>query len=193
MRLLPPPAAASWIHRGARDGFEVAFFATWAAGARLRGHTTANESGSLWSVVYDVAVDAAWRTLAVSATTATAAGVREVRLRRDEGDRWTVDGEHRPELDGCVDVDLESSAVTNTLPLHRLDILAGASVDVPAAFIRADDLRVERLEQRYSLVEAGPQRVLVHYESSTFDVACELVFDGAGLVLDYPGIAVRQA
>lgn len=29
--------------------------------------------------------------------------------------RWTVDGESRADLDGCADVEFESSAVTNLL------------------------------------------------------------------------------
>jgi hypothetical protein len=31
-----------------------------------------------------------------------------------------------------------------------------------------------------------------HYESATFDFECELTFDASGLVLDYPGIAIRD-
>ncbi len=32
-----------------------------------------------------------------------------------------VDGEPAPHLDGVLDVDLESSALTNAFPVHRLD------------------------------------------------------------------------
>lgn len=82
--------------------------------------------------------------------------------------------------------------MTNTLPIHRLDVIEGVAVDVPAAFVRADDLRVERLDQRFTLIEAGPEQILCHHESSTFDFECELRYDGLGLVVDYPGIAIRE-
>ena len=193
MKLAPPPVSASWNHRGARVGFEVVFLSDRNGGHRLAGHTTASESAALWSVGYRVTVDPSWRTVAVRASSRTDAGVREVRLTRDTADRWTVDGEPRPELDGCVDVDFESSAVTNTLPIHRLDFTVGRGVDVPAAFVRAGDLRVERLEQRYTLIEASPERLLFHYESSTFGFECTLTYDRAGLVIEYPGIATRDA
>ena len=192
MRLKTPPARASWIHAGARTGFEIAFFNELSAGHRLTGHTTAHESSALWAVGYDVTVDRAWNTVAVRASTVTARGEAELILTRDAGGAWAENGEVRPELDGCCDVDFESSAVTNTLPLHRLDFIEGVSVDVPAAFVRADDLRVERLEQRYTLIEANPEQILFHYESSTFDFACELRYDNSGLVVDYPGIAIRE-
>lgn len=193
MRLMALPEGASWNHRGARAGFEVAFFEVLSDGHRVVGHTTAHESSALWSVGYDVTVDQSWRTTAVHAASLSAAGRGELTLTCDSTGRWTANGELRPELDGCADVDLESSAVTNTLPLHRLDLIEGVGVDVPAAFVRADDLRVERLEQRYTLIEAGPEQLLLHYESSTFDFACDLRYDGSGLVVEYPGIADRDA
>jgi hypothetical protein len=192
MRLTPPPTGASWSHVEARAGFEVAFFSDVRDGHRLTGHTTAHESRTLWSVGYDVTVDHSWTTVSVHASTLTATGRTELVLTRSPEGRWTANGERRPDLDGCLDVDFESSAVTNTLPLHRRDFVVGVDVDVPAALVRADDLRVERLEQRYTLVEAAAHGSLFHYESSTFDFSCNLRFDGAGLVVEYPGIAARQ-
>lgn len=146
----------------------------------------------MWSLGYTVGVDRDWRTREVRASASTAAGEGSVHLTRDDRDGWAVDGEPRPELQGCVDVDFESSAVTNTLPLHRLELRPGERVDVPAAFVRAPDLRVERLEQTYTLTEATPDGLVFHYESSTFGFACALRYDAAGLVTDYPGIAVRH-
>ena len=192
MKLTTPPGGASWNHTGARAGFEVAFFNGLSTGHRLSGHTTAHQPAAMWSVGYDVTVDRSWRTVAVDASTLTAAGKGQLTLACDSAGSWTANGELRPDLDGCVDVDFESSAVTNTLPLHRLDFIEGVGVDVPAAFVRADDLRVERLEQRYTLIEAGPELILFHYESSTFEFACDLKYDSSGLVVDYPGIAIRD-
>lgn len=192
MRLKTPPAGASWTHTGARTGFEVAFFEDLDAGHRLSGHTTANESSALWSVGYDVAVDRLWRTVTVRASNLTDAGQEKLTLTRDSDGRWTANGEQRPDLHGCGDVDFESSAVTNTLPLHRLDFIEGVGVDVPAAFVRADDLRVERLEQRYTLMKADREQILFHYESSTFEFACDLRYDRSGLIVEYPGIAIRE-
>ena len=49
----------------------------------------------------------------------------------------------------------------------------------------------ERLEQSYARLpdEAGHQRY--RYAAPAFDFTCTLVYDESGLVLDYPGIAVR--
>ncbi|MGW5191152.1 putative glycolipid-binding domain-containing protein [Kribbella sp. NPDC004138] len=188
MDLRALPAAASWTHRDARVGFEVLF----AEPGRLRGRTSAREDDSTWSVGYEITVGADWATESVHAANSTVTGDHQVVLTRSAEDRWSVDGVARLDLDGCRDVDFESSAVTNTLPVHRLAFVPGATFDVPAAFVRADDLSVVRLEQRYTLTSSAPDRHVFHYESATFDFECELVFDASGLVVDYPGIATRD-
>lgn len=185
LRALPP--TASWTHAGVRVGFEVLF----AQAGRLRGRTAAREDASTWSVGYEIQLDADWVTRTVRAVNSTASGDREVLLERGPSG-WIVDGAVRPDLAGCQDVDLESSAVTNTLPVHRLPFVVGEAVEVPAAFVRADDLSVERLEQRYTLVRTDERLHVFHYESATFDFECDLRFDASGLVLEYPGIATRD-
>jgi hypothetical protein len=187
MDLLAMPSAASWTHGGVRVGFEVLFVD---ADHRLRGRTSAREGASTWYVGYQIDVDADWRTRSVHAVNSTAPGDREVVLERT-ADRWTVDGVARPDLDGCQDVDFESSAVTNTLPVHRLPFVLGETFEVPAAFVQADDLSVIRIEQRYTLLRSDEQHVF-RYESATFDFECDLTYDASGLVLDYPGIAIRD-
>ncbi len=188
-----PPLSGSWTHTGVRSGFEVAFFGQSDAGPWLRGHTSARERGSVWSVSYRVDLAGDWSTRRVRVRNATATGERERSLARTPAGRWTVDGVPRPDLEGCVDVDLESSAVTNTLPVHRIPFALGAPVQVPAAFVRADDLEVERIHQTYELLDVTPDGLRFSYASVTFEFECELTFDAAGLVLEYPGIATRDS
>lgn len=192
MELEPLPEGAAWTHLGGQRGFEVLFSAGGDGQPRLRGHTTAREGSALYAVGYDITLDAQWQTRSAQVTGFTRRGDESVFLTRLEGDRWEVDGKHRPELDGCLDVDVESSAVTNTLPVHRLDFVIGKSIEVPAAFVRADGLGVGRLEQRYTLAEVAEGGIRFQYESTTFDFACDLTYDRAGLIVRYPEVAVRE-
>ncbi len=80
-----------------------------------------------------------------------------------------------PELDGCLDVDLESSVCTNKLPVHRLHLGVGQAGDVPAAYVRALDLRVERLEQRYVRAADDQKHQRYDYSAPVFDFAARLV------------------
>ena len=122
MSLRPPPATACWQHRGARSGFEVAYFVAREHGWRVDGTTAAIEDAQTWVVTYRIEADAAWATRSARIEARTATGRRETLLESDGAGHWLVDGGPAPYLDGCMDVDLESSAMTNTLPVHRLDL-----------------------------------------------------------------------
>ncbi len=185
------PTFAAWRHRDAREGFEVVFFATTAGGLRLDGHTAAVEDGEPFAVRYSIELDERWRTRSAQVWGRSSRGSGAVTLETDGAGRWSVDGHEATRLDGCVDVDLESSALTNAFPVHRLRLAPGQRADAPAAYVRALDLGVERLEQRYARSDDGTGRERYDYESPAFDFRCELVYDEAGLVLDYPGIATR--
>ena len=115
--------------------------------------------------------------------------ISAITLQHDGDGHWQVDGTPRPELDGCLDVDLEASALTNAFPVNRLNLAVGDRAEAPAAYVRTEDLRVERLEQHYVRLDA----TRYHYSAPRFDFECELVYDDAGLVTDYPGIATRVA
>jgi hypothetical protein len=116
-----------------------------------------------------------------------------VRLESDGTGRWRVDGRPAPLLDGCVDADLEASAFTNALPVNRLGLEVGQRADAPAAYVRALDLRVERLEQQYTRLPDEGESSRYDYRAPQFDFAYVLVYDEFGLILDYPGLAVRVA
>jgi len=192
----PLPASAAWRHVEARDGFEAVFVSpTGAGGWRFDGHSVAVEHGVAWAVRYAIEVDAGWATRWTEVRGRAAGGERRVRLDAAGPGRWLADGRPAPGLDGCADVDLEASACTNTVPVHRLSLAPGDAAGAHAAYVRAADLAVERLDQTYRRVPgaeagagAGPA---FDYSAPVFDVACRLVYDRAGLVVRYPGLAVR--
>ncbi|AGM08231.1 putative glycolipid-binding domain-containing protein [Amycolatopsis keratiniphila] len=181
------PATASWLHRDARTGLEVAFFQEHEGGWRISGATTAVEDGESWFVEYAITVDAGWHTRSAEISGRSASGARRTVLESGGDGRWRVDGVANPRLDGCFDVDLESSSMTNTLPVHRLGLAPGAAAGAPAVYVRASDLAVERLEQRYERI--GDRDFA--YTAPVFDFSCVLRYDRHLLVHDYPGIAVR--
>jgi hypothetical protein len=190
---LEPPPAAAWQHRDARIGFEAVFFAATDTGYRIDGSTSAAEDGEIWAVAYEIAVDAEWRTRRVRIWGRSATTPRTRVLTSDGAGHWVVDGAIAPHLDGCLDVDLESSAATNALPIHRMDLDLGSTARTPAAYIRCLDLAVERLEQTYTRVTDDGGNQCYDYTAPAFSFASRLSYDGCGLLVSYPGIAVRAA
>jgi hypothetical protein len=190
----PFPATACWQHREARAGFEVAYFRAREGqepGWRIDGTTTAIEDGQTWVVTYRIEADAAWATRRARVTATTMTGSHATELRADGAGHWLIDGKPAPQLDGCLDVDLESSAMTNTLPVHRLDLAPGAQADSPAAYLRAATLAADRLDQVYRRGPDTGGQLCYDYAAPVFGFTARLVYDEAGLITSYPGIATR--
>jgi uncharacterized protein len=187
------PAFAAWEHREARRGFEVAYFSASREGRHVHGSTVAVEADQPWVVTYDIDVDEHWRTRHTVVTSRTLDGDRAVVLDHDGAGAWWVDGVAAADLTGCLDVDLEASALTNAFPIRRTGLLEGEGVDAPAAYVHASGSNVERLEQTYRRLEddreSDGQRY--RYTAPAFEFSCELTLDDAGLLLTYPGLAVR--
>jgi hypothetical protein len=187
------PAAAAWRHLDARVGFEVLFPRHENDRYHLDGHATAIEDGEAWGIRYALMLHSSWATCSAHIVGRSALGECEIRLERDAAGSWRVDGKPMAQLSGCVDVDLEASACTNALPVNRLKLEVGQAAEVPAVYVRARDLQVERLEQRYERLPNAGERARYDYIAPRFDFRAVLVYDRFGLVLDYPGIAVRAA
>jgi uncharacterized protein len=185
------PATAAWQHWGARAGFEVVYFHSLGEGCRAEGWTTAIEDGRPWAVEYVIDLDGSGATRRARIRGRSVAGSSSALLEADGAGRWLVDGVPAPYLDGCLDADLESSAMTNALPVRRMRLAPGARAAAPAVYVRAIGLAVEQLEQTYLRAPDEGARQRYEYAAPAFDFACRLIYDESGLVLDYPGIAVR--
>src|SRR5215471_20514079 len=107
------PAMAAWHHRGARSGFEVVFVRRAGGRHQLDGYSTAVQEGEAWGIRYAVTLDDGWLTRSAHIVGQSVSASQEVRLETDGSRVWQVDGAAAPQLNGCLDVDLEASACTN--------------------------------------------------------------------------------
>jgi len=149
----------------------------------LEGEVLLVLEGAPTRVDYNVEVDDAWltRRTMVRVRRGDSDAARELILEADGQGHWRVDGQERPDLDGCTDVDLGVSPSTNTLPIRRLEELAvSESAEVRAAWVRFPEVTVEVLDQRYTRL--GGDRWL--YASGN-DFRAELRVDELGVVITY--------
>jgi hypothetical protein len=110
-------------------------------------------------------------------------GERSLELVADGG-RWLADGAEIVSLRGCVDVDLEWSPSTNTLPIRRLEVpVGGGTGTLRMAWVRFPALTVEPLPQEYRRVGAGRY----HYASGGGSFEADIDVDADGLVTLYEG------
>lgn len=124
-----------------------------------------------------------WRTRTVQVALTVGDTSRVMALRRDEEGRWWRDGAQLHVLDGLVEVDLGFTPATNTLPIRRLGLEVGASATVDAAWVRAPELELERLSQRYTRLDARRYRC----ESAGGAFESELEVDEHGVVVSSGG------
>jgi uncharacterized protein len=104
------------------------------------------------------------------------------------GGSW--DGE-LPDLSEALDIDIENSPLTNTMPILRNGFQRGGEGDFVMAFIRMPSLRVEASPQRYEHVQVAERGAVVRYLSRDGDFTAELELDPDGLLVFYPRLARR--
>lgn len=109
-------------------------------------------------------------------------GALRITLARDPcTGAWTRDDVLQPQLDGCLDVDLAFSPVTNTLPIRRLGLHPGGRAQVRAAWLRFPGFELVPLEQEYHC--ENERRYVYESDGGRFRAVLEL--DDAGFVARY--------
>jgi hypothetical protein len=155
-------------------------------GWRVSGATVFVYQGQPWYLEYGVQCDMTWRTR--SAHVRGWAGESPIGhvIAVDHKRRWRWNGVERPELFGCIDVDLGLTPATNTLPLRRLELAVGSTAGVSAAWLSFPEFTLQRLEQRYTRVSEDSY----HYESETA-FTTTIKVDPQSLVVSYPPFWAR--
>lgn len=117
------------------------------------------------------------------------AEVRSLALRvRDDG-RWVdAHGTHLPHLDGCVDIDIWPTPLTNSFPLWRSRLAVGQRAEFRMAWVSAPALTVEAKAQAYTRTGERTYR----FESlDETGFKADLPVDDDGFVVDYPELFQR--
>lgn len=159
---------------------------------------------------YELYTDETWATVHFDVSVEGAGFLRVVRLERASG-RWRVTGSEQGDLDAvlraageaptalpgsespellanALDIDLENSPLTNTLPVRRLGLMErapGAAHDVEMAFVRLPSLAVVHSVQTYTALGDG----VVDFRSGDFQATLRM--DADGYVVHYPDLAQR--
>jgi hypothetical protein len=141
---------------------------------------------------YRLRCDARWQIAEASLALDQDGAQRSLTLARDAAEGWRIDGAPRPDLAGCSDIDIMATPFTNTLPIRRLALPADRATAVPVAYIRIPDLTVAVVDQEYTRVDAPTPPRQFRYRNLASGFVAQLVVDGEGVVIDYPGIWRRR-
>jgi uncharacterized protein len=162
-------------------GLEYFQLIATSSGWILKGTVVLAHPRSPTSITYSIETDQAWQTREVLVKCTDVNAEHLVAARTNGQGRWWQHDEEVPAIHGCVDVDLGFSPSTNTLPIQRLQLAVGGSVQVKAAWLRFPELRWELLPQTYNRTA----QQIYTYQSPGFSTVVEV--DDLGLVRRYRG------
>jgi hypothetical protein len=172
-----------------RPGHEACRLFERPPGWHLSGAAVIGHNGKACRLDYAVVCDALWRTRRGRVTGFVGEIEIEVDVSVDANGRWTLNGVECPEVEGCIDLDLNFSASTNLLPIRRLALEVGQDAAIRAAWLRFPAFVLEPLHQVYRRTAAGIYR----YESAFGRFKADLHVNEAGLVTRYPGFCEIDA
>ena len=109
-------------------------------------------------------------------------------LATDGHGRWgEMNGEHRTELDGCIDIDLQGTPFTNSILTHRLPLHVGHSSTQNVITVDTETLGVTVVPQMYTRVDTHRWQYISLAQNKTVEVNV----DEFGFVIDEPGAFSR--
>jgi hypothetical protein len=121
-------------------GFETLAIDADADGLRARSVIVDNRD-TPFGLIADWRLDRDWVSRSLHLTLLRDGGVRELAIARTGAQSWRVNGEARPDLDGCVEIDVSATLFCNGLALRRLGHEPG---ELTALYVLASELSVER-------------------------------------------------
>lgn len=165
-----------------RPGHEAARLLGSDDGWRLLGCAVFSHDAEACALTYRIDCDPLWRTRWAEVTGWVGDAAVLVKIEVSPEGLWFVDGAPAPEVEGCVDIDLNFSPSTNLLPIRRLALPVGSEASVRAAWLRFPSFRMELLEQSYR--RTAEDRYLYRSAGGRFEA--ELEVDANGFVKRYP-------
>jgi hypothetical protein len=159
------------------DSREEFALSSFNGGYELTGKTLIVHDEIRVEISYRVETASDWATTFATVEIPALAVSHEVTVPKPG--HWLVDGELRPDLDGCVDIDLGWTPATNTLPIRRLQLENGDRATIRAAWLKWSELQFMAANQTYT--RAGESS----WQYASGDFSAELLVDDDGVVIRY--------
>jgi uncharacterized protein len=184
------PRVLCWRRSLDDNSLEAAAIQPLAGGVELAGTIVAIHDNAPLEVRYRIGCDFEWRTRTVSIEQRFGLERSTLSLSVDEAGRWS-DEKTGPihSLAGSLEVDLELSPITNSLPINRLKLAIGQREEIVAAWIRFPSLEIVHARQSYERLSERTYR----YRSLASGFTANIEVDDVGLTIRYEGIWERIA
>jgi uncharacterized protein len=167
---------------------EFANVAPWGSGFELTGTIVAVHEPL--EVKYRLECGPDWSTRAIFIEQRRGLQRATLSLAVDDAGAWNDSRTGRLDsLTGCIDVDLELSPITNSLPVNRLKLAVGQVEEIAVAWVRFPTLEIVHARQSYERLSDRTYR----YRSLGSGFTANIDVDDIGLTRRYEGIWERVA
>ena len=170
--------------RSDMPGHEFARISRNRSGWSIEGTTILVYRSDFCKMDYSISCDNVWKTKSAKVNGFVGDQIIAAEILVDEQNNWKLNGHEVPEVRDCLDIDLNFSPVTNTLPIHRLNLAVSEKATVRAAWLRFPSFLLEPLEQVYERTAERKYR----YESNGGSFQADLEIDDTGIVVSYANL-----
>lgn len=137
-----------------------------------------------FKVDYRLSLDHSWRTLNVDVVIQTDNTFTSRQYTTNGRGQWYINNAPLPEMDGCEDVDISLTPLTNTLPIRRLNLKTDERQQINVLYIDVLQRDIRPETQYYTCL--GPDRYL--FETGDGGFKAEIETDEQLWVKRYPNL-----
>lgn len=162
---------------------ENCLITTTGHGATIQSTIVGKYEHTIYLLEYKILTNAAWETLFVDIKSRHSDQVMHHQYESDGKGHWTSNGRALEYLQGCIDIDISLTPLTNTLPIKRLSFEKETPQRILVLYFDILEQQVKPVQQQYT--QLSYYQYL--YENVEDDFNANIELDENGFVLDYPG------
>ncbi len=165
-------------------GLEHCHVYDWGSVIKVESTLIGENDGVKFGVHYELNIDPGW---IVRQAIFQRTDGRLLILGNDANGNWFEGDTPVPDLQGCIDVDISRTPVTNTLPMRRATFEPNVPQRFDMAWVALDTMTVRRDAQIYTWLGGDRWR----YQAADGSFEAILTVDEDRLVVDYEGLFER--
>jgi hypothetical protein len=166
-------------------GLEILRVTDRANGISIRGQCI-DAGDEPFCVHHEWLLDRSWRSKSLRLIVTGEEGDRQLQIERAGDARWKVDGENRPDLDGCDEIDLSFTPICNCIALRRVELAINGEFELTALHVSLPQLFIAPSRQKYLRTGDRAYRYIDLGLSAGFEAALQV--DAQRMITHYEGL-----
>ena len=113
--------------------------------------------------------------------------IKSTHFQSDGKGNWFINGKYIEKFNGCIDIDISLTPLTNTLPINRLNLSEKTNKQIQVLYVDILGQQTNPVHQKYTRISHNEYK----YENVPNDFESIISVDEMGLVVKYPELFKR--